>query len=330
MKVIIPVAGVGSRLRPHTLTVPKPLLTVAGAPMLDYILLEVERLNPDKVVFIIGHLGEQISEYVKRQFPDLPAEFRWQTDPEGLGQAVSLGLDAGEEEVLIILGDTLFETDLPKVVHGEYSSIGTQTVEDPRRFGVVVKTGLYVTDLVEKPEQPISKEVIVGIYWLRQGELLREVLTEMMVKNERVRGEFQLTTALHKMVERGTLLTTFEVPGWYDCGKVETLLETNRHFLQRRHKEGHSMPSHCVDTVLIPPVSIASTASVSGSVIGPYVTIGSGASVCNSVLKNCIVERGAKVSAMLMSASVIGPEAEVSGTFHQLNISELSEIKLVH
>lgn len=326
MKVIIPVAGVGSRLRPHTYTTPKALLTVAGAPMIDYIMIELERIQPEKIVFIIGHLGDQINEYITKRFPNSPVEFREQVVAEGLGQAVALGLDDKEEEILIILGDTLFETDLLKVVKGPYSSLGTHVVDDPRRFGVVMKAGEMVTGLVEKPQVPPSNEAIVGIYWLREGELLRECLTTMIANNERVKNEFQLTTALQRMVERGCQLTTFDVPGWFDCGKVETLLETNRHYLTKLHTDGSEVPSNCVDTVVIPPVSIAATARVTGSVIGPFATIGPDAVVHDSIIKDCIVEREAQVSAMLLTASLVGPSAVVRGNYHQMNVSEASEI----
>lgn len=330
MKVIIPVAGVGSRLRPHTHTTPKALLTVAGAPLIDYILKEVEVLSPDKIVLIIGYLGDQIQEHILNTFPDLPCEFCYQNNPEGLGQAVYLGLEEGEKEVLIILGDTLFETDLPKVIQGEFSSIGTHIVEDARRFGVVIKTGMFVTGLIEKPEVPPTQEAIVGIYWIKDGTMLRKALEEMIQKNERVKNEFQLTNALQKLVEQGCLMTTFDVPGWFDCGKIETLLETNRYFLQKRFQEGMKIPTHCPDTVIIPPVFIATTASVRGSVIGPNVTIGANATVCNSILRNCIIEKSAKISAVLLSSSVIGPYAKVEGSYHTLNISESSEIKILH
>lgn len=330
MKVIIPVAGIGSRLKPHTHTIPKALLSVAGAPMLDFIVREVELLNPDKVVFIIGHLGEKIQEHILKTYPELPTEFREQRDPQGLGQAVFLGLDEGEKETLIILGDTLFETDLNKVIHDDFSSIGTHQVEDARRFGVVVKNGRFVTDLLEKPDQPPTQEAIVGIYWLKDGSLLRNAIQEMMDQNERIHGEYQLTNALQKLVHQGCMITTFDVPGWFDCGKVETLLDTNRYFLLRRHKEGITLPTHCVDTVIIPPVSISLTANVRGSVIGPYVTIGSNASVCNSIVRNCVIEKEAKISAVLLSSSLIGPYAEVNGNFQSLNISESSEVNTTH
>ncbi|MCX7835714.1 MAG: sugar phosphate nucleotidyltransferase [bacterium] len=328
MKVILPVAGIGSRLKPHTYLTPKALLTVAGAPLIDYIIHEVELLFPEKIVFIIGHLGEMIQKHIETNYPELPCEFRFQHNPEGLGQAIYLGLDEGDKEVLIILGDTLFETDLKKVVQGEFSSIGTHIVEDARRFGVVIKNGLFITEFLEKPDLPPSNEAIVGIYWLKNGTWLRNVLKEMIQQNERVKGEFQLTTALQKLVEQGCLMTSFDVQGWFDCGKVETLLETNRYFLQKRYQEGHKIPTHCLDTVIIPPVSIASTANVRNSIIGPYVSIGADATVCNSILRNCIVENSAKVNTILLSSSIIGPNAKVEGSYFSLNISDSSEFKL--
>ncbi len=321
MKVIIPVAGVGSRLRPHTYTTAKVLMTVAGAPMIDYILTEVETLRPEKVIFVIGHLGDQIAEYVTKRFPLLPVEFRRQEVAEGLGHAVSIGLDENEKETLIILGDTLFEADLKTVVAGKFSSLGAKQVEDARRFGVILQKDGFVTELIEKPEVPPSQQVMVGIYWIKEGELLRKQLVDMMAKNERVRGEFQLTTALQRMISSGCKMNTFDVQGWFDCGTVETLLETNRHYLIQKSKSVE-LPVHSTDTVIKPPVSISPTAKVTDSIIGPFVSIGPGATICKSVIENSIVERDANVTNAVLANSVIGANTCVNGVTQQLNICE--------
>jgi glucose-1-phosphate thymidylyltransferase len=223
---IIPVAGVGTRLRPHTHTLPKVLLPVAGKPILAHILDDLTRLGIRRAVLIVGYMGELVREYVATHHAGLQVSYVEQPERLGLGHAVSLAepfTDNGP--LLIILGDTIFETDLAPVLAGTVDSIGVKAVPDPRRFGIVeVGPDGHVTRLVEKPEQPTSNLAITGIYYFAEGAPLFTALRDLQSEGVRTKGEFQLTDAMQRLVSQGRVLTTFPVDGWYDCGKTETLL----------------------------------------------------------------------------------------------------------
>ena len=232
---IIPVAGVGTRLRPHTHTLPKVLLHVAGKPIIAHILDDLPALGIRKAVLIVGYMGDLVREYVVRNYPRLEAHFVEQPERLGLGHAVSLAAaHVDDQPILIILGDTIFEADLRGVLAGPTHSIGVKAVDDPRRFGIVEtdRSG-KVTLLIEKPERPASNLAITGIYYFTHAGPLLAALEEIQRKDIRTKGEFQLTDAMELMVQNGETLTTFPVAGWYDCGKTETLLETNRILLSK-------------------------------------------------------------------------------------------------
>ncbi len=323
MRAIIPVAGVGSRLRPHTHTLPKVLLNVAGKPILGHILDTLVKDGIDEVTFIVGYMGDLVEEYVTSTY-DLDATFVPQESREGLGHAIWLAReDMGSDPVLIILGDTIFDVDLGPVLALDHSALGVRRVEDPRRFGVVERDGERVTQLVEKPENPTTDLAIVGLYFIHNPQLLADSLEEIVTQDRRTRGEYQLTDALQSMIDRGEEFTTFEVEGWFDCGKPETLLETNRHLLGRR--EG----SHSIDGVLInEPVYVAPTARLSNCIIGPNATIADNATVSDAIISDSIVGEGAEVSGGILSGSIIGPEARVSGVARVINIGANSELSI--
>lgn len=323
MRAIIPVAGVGSRLRPHTYTTPKVLLNVAGKPILGHILDTLVAEGITSVTFIVGYMGDLVEEYVNREY-DLDASFVMQESREGLGHAIWLAReDLGEEPVLIILGDTIFDVDLAPVLSGDASSLGVRSVEDPRRFGVVESDGGRVVRLVEKPENPQSNLAIVGLYFIRNPHLLAAALEEIVSGDLRTRGEYQLTDALQRMIDRGEEFTTFGVEGWFDCGKPETLLETNRHLLAR---SDHATQ---IDGVLVtPPVYIAPGATVENAVIGPYATIADGAVVRNAIVSDSIIGERAEVASVLLKESIVGPDARVNGEARVINIGASSELSI--
>ena len=229
MRAIIPVAGVGSRLRPHTYTVPKVLLNVGGKPIIGHIMDRVIDNGFDEATIIIGYLGEKIKEYILNHY-SIKVDFVEQEERLGLGHAIYLSRHTiSRDPILIILGDTVFDVDLKSLVASEHSVLGVKEVEDPRRFGVAELDNGFISKLVEKPEDPKSKLAVVGIYFIRKPQVLVDCLKEMIKQNVRTKGEFQLTDALQLMIERGERMKPFTVNGWYDCGKPETLLETNRH-----------------------------------------------------------------------------------------------------
>ncbi len=322
MKAIIPVAGVGTRLRPHTYTLPKVLLNVAGKPILGHILDALQAHEIDEATIIVGYMGDLVEEYVRKHHT-LKVNFIYQEERLGLGHSIWIAREniMGDEPLLIILGDTIFDVDLSLATNSGFSTLGVKSVEDPRRFGVVEMEKGFISRLIEKPENPTTNLALVGLYFINNPALLVNCLNEMIEKNIRTRDEFQLTDALQMMIDRGEKFTTFPVEGWYDCGKPETLLSTNRYLL-----DGMSAPKPIDGTVIIPPAFISSKAHVERSVIGPYTTVAAGAKVVDSVVKDSIISDGATVTASMLEQSIIGNNAIVKGKFSRLNVGDSSEI----
>jgi glucose-1-phosphate thymidylyltransferase len=322
MRAIIPVAGVGSRLRPHTFTVPKVLLNVGGKPIIGHILDRVIENGFDEATIVIGYLGEKIKEYILSNY-SIKVDFVEQEERLGLGHAIYLSRHTiSSDPILIILGDTVFDVDLKALTGADCSVLGVKEVEDPRRFGVAETMNGFITKLVEKPDQPRSKLALVGIYYVKNSRLLVECLRDEIDSNIRTRGEFQLTDALQMMIDRGERMKTFPIDGWFDCGKAETLLETNRHLLDQR-----SSSMNRPNVVVQPPVFISDKATVRNSVIGPYATIADDALVENAIIRNSIVSEGARVANALIEDSIMGNNASVRGTYNRINIGDSSELE---
>ena len=322
---IIPAAGVGSRLKPHTHTVPKPLLSVGGKPILAHIIDEIIGLGIRKVALIVGYRGDQIVDFAQARYPECEIISVRQEKPEGIGQAVSLAREHAEgRPTLIVFGDTVFECDLAPIAKLDVDgAIGVRKVEDPSRFGVVRLDGDRIVDVVEKPEHFVSNQAMVGVNLIRDSNLLFACLEEMITQGKRTRGEFQITDAFGMMVEQGAHLHAFPVDNWFDCGVTESLLETNRHLLGRlgpaKSREG---------VILIPPVFVADTAEVRNSVVGPHVSVGEFARISDSVIKDSIIGQGAQVAGCYLSQSLIGDNAVVEAGARQLNVGDSSEVKL--
>lgn len=322
MRAIIPVAGVGSRLRPHTYTAPKVLLNVAGKPIIGHILDKIIEDGFDEATIIIGYFGDLIKEYILSNY-SIKVDFVEQEERLGLGHAIYLSRHTfSRSPILIILGDTVFDVNLEKMRQSKNSMIGVKEVSDPRRFGVAEINNGYIHRLVEKPENPISNLAIVGLYYIQNPQLLVDSLRIMVKNNIRTKGEFQLTDALQMMIEKGEKMEVFPVEGWYDCGKPETLLLTNQILLDKK-QNGVRPPGVLIN----PPVYISPKAYVKDSVLGPYATIADGASVENSIIKNSIINSGAKVSDTLLENSIIGSNAVVKGSFKRINIGDSSELE---
>jgi len=321
MKVIIPAAGVGTRLRPHTHTIPKPLLHVAGKPILGHILDRVEKLDPEETHIITGFMGDKIKEYVAEKYKP-KTNFIEQKKLSGLGYAVHLALeqiDAGP--VLIILGDTVVETDMQAFLKSGDNVLGVLNVDDPKRFGIAELKDGIVVGLVEKPEQPKSNLAIIGLYYVSDSALLKKQLNRLISEDRRTRGEYQLTDALQGMIEDGVRFKPYTVSGWYDCGKRETLIATNRHLL-----DSLPAPRPIEGSLIIPPAYIATSAKIVGSIIGPYVSVSDEAVVQDSIIQNSIVGYQAEVYKARLTDSLIGHNARVMGEYRVLNVGDSSEI----
>jgi glucose-1-phosphate thymidylyltransferase len=322
MRAIIPVAGVGTRLRPHTYHVPKALLNVAGKPIIGHILDLVVESGIEEATIVIGHLGEMIKKYVQSNYA-LTVDYVKQENPQGLGHAIYSAHETfGTEPVLIMLGDTIFEFDLGGLIHGKDSAIGLKEVSDPRRFGVAALQNGFVKRLLEKPASPPTNLAVVGLYYLKNPQLLSECLRELHTREVRTKGEIQLTDGLQMMIERGEKIKPCMVDGWYDCGTPETLLETNRHLLEKQ-----STDRKIEGAVVHSPVYVSPTSQITNSVIGPYATVADGAVVEDSIVRNSIVGERARVQNALLEDSIVGNNATVRGTYKRFNVGDSSEIE---
>ncbi len=324
MKAIIPVAGIGTRLRPHTHTIPKALVQVAGKPILGHILDELSPLGIRDVVLVTGYMGERVESYVDGAYPDLAVCYVQQEERKGLGHAIHLTEQCVETgPALIVLGDTIVTADFSALVGGNRTLIGVKEVDHPERFGVVVVESGKVTSLVEKPDVPPSRLAIVGLYYIVDTGLLFECLNEVVEKDIRTKGEYQLTDALLLMLERGEDMGVFPVDGWHDCGRPDTLLETNRFLLRRSGGNGGQLPG----SIVLQPVAIDPTAVVERSVVGPFVSVAAGATIRDSVVRDSILNVNSCVERSLLSGSLIGEGAMVKGNFQRLNVGDSSEIE---
>lgn len=323
MKVIIPAAGMGTRLRPHTYTTPKTLVHVAGRPILAHIVESVIHVDAlSELIFIVGEAGNQIREYVVANYK-VPSTYIRQENPRGLGHAVSLAKDrTAGEPVLILLDDGVLEVDAQQMLQSPHTIIGVKEVDAPQNFGIVEIEGEFISRLIEKPEHPPTNLAIAGMYYIRDSHLLFECLDELIERNIRTKNEYQLTDGLQLMLERGERMKAAQI-NWLDCGKPEALLETNQYLLAK-HPQIYDLP----DSVVIPPVFIGDGVTVKHSVIGPYASIGDGAQIANAIIRNAVIHPEAQLQNILLNQSIIGASARIVGNFHSLNIGSSSQMDL--
>ncbi len=310
MKVILPVAGKGTRLLPITRHVPKPLIRVAGRPVLDYVVDKLAGLEVEELIFITGHLKEQIESYVRSAY-DLPARFVEQKVQDGTAGAVNLARPYVDGPVLIVFVDTVFDADLSVVNSVDADGIlWAKEVEDFQRFGVIVTDADgYMQRIVEKPREPVSRLANIGLYYVRDWHSLFDGI-DVTLAGDQQKGEWFLTDAFQYMIDHGRRLKTVEVTGWYDCGKVETVLSTNLHLLQHGRARVPHVPE---DVEVVAPVYIAEGARVERSRIGPNVSIDAGVVVRDSTVRDAIVGRGSTIENATVSHSLVGDEAEIRG-----------------
>jgi glucose-1-phosphate thymidylyltransferase len=330
MKAVIPVAGIGSRLRPHTHTQPKSLVPVAGNTILGHIIDRLTAAGLTEFVFIIGYLGDKIVRYVRRTYPDLHVTFVVQEPREGLGHALWLAREEfrhDEDGVLILLGDTIVDVDLPALMATPGSVLAVKEVKTPSMFGLV-ETGLNgrVSKVVEKPKIPKSNFAMVGLYKLAYPEKLAQALEWVRDTNVRTHGEYQLTDALMHLIEQGEVMTTCPVDNWFDCGRKETLLEANARLLNRPEFLDERDYSEFPGTVIIPPVSIGRGCQISQSIIGPNVAIGDKTIIKNTILSDSIIGSYSELSSAVMHDCIVGSDASFRGMNHSLNIGDNTEI----
>lgn len=325
MKVIIPLAGKGTRLRPHTHITPKPMLKVAGKPVMAYILEDLERLGTvEQIIYITGHLKDKVEEYTRQAFR-IPAVFIEQKVQDGTAGAVDLARPYVDQPVLIIFVDTIFDADLTVIDRTDADGIiWVKEVEDYQRFGVVVTdTDGNMTKIVEKPKAPISRRANIGLYYVRNWKLLYEGIAHVLQQPKNM-GEYFLTDAFQYMIDRGAKIRVIDVDGWYDAGKIETLLETNRVMLEKGRAR---VPPGIDPSQVTGPVYIEDGVTIANSRVGPNVSIGAGSMIEHASLRDTIAGSGCRIVRSNLVNSLIGDEVMVAGVEGEVTLGDHSEIR---
>lgn len=332
MKVVIPMAGLGTRLRPHTWSKPKQLISVAGKAVLDHVLDTLSSLpeaESVELVNIVGYLGDQIEAHLKLRYPHLKAQYVIQEDPRGQSHAIALAREHLHGPMLMVFADTLIETDLSFLADEQAEAVAwVKPVPDPRRFGVaVVDEEGCVTRLIEKPTEMDNNLVVVGFYYFQRAEDLLSAIDEQMKREMKLKGEFFLADAINIMLERGLKMRTEKVDIWLDAGTSDALLETNRYLLNNG-RNNTKQAVQAANLVVIPPVFIHPTADVDNSVIGPHVSVGAGCRVESSILRDTILEDEAQVKDVILEGSLIGRRAQISRRAGLINAGDQTVVKL--
>ncbi|MDZ4806647.1 MAG: sugar phosphate nucleotidyltransferase [Bacteroidota bacterium] len=328
MKAIIPVAGAGTKLRPHSYTQPKALIPLAGKTVLSIIIDQLKGAGINEFVFIVGYLGDKIQDYVKSKYPELKAHYVHQVDRQGVGHAIRLTRNiVAQDEVFVVLGDTICEYDVQEVVNSPFSMIGVRKVDDPRDFGVAeIEDDQFISHVVEKPQIPKSNMALVGVYKIKESEQMFQCLENNIRQGLRSHGEYSLTDALDCMIQAGARFQSFKVENWFDCGRKETLLESNAILLKKFAVKTDA--AQFENTVIVHPVSIAANCTIKNSIIGPNVSIGENAIIDYSIVKNSIIGSFSNLFDIVLDDSVIGSDTNLRGETRSLNIGDNTSIDL--
>ncbi len=329
MKAIIPVAGAGTKLRPHTYTQPKALIPLAGKTILSIIIDQLLEAGIKEYIFVVGYLGNKIEDYVKEKYPGLNAHFVQQNERKGIGHAIALTKEiVKDDELFIVLGDSICEYNPKEIIKNEHSVLCLKRVDDPRDFGVAeIGDDGFISRVVEKPHIPKSNMALVGIYFIKESAGLFECIEDNLRNNLTSHGEYSITDALERLISSGTKFVPLKVQNWFDCGKKETLLDTNAILLK---KFGHKIAEDRVfeNTIIIPPVNIAAGCNIRNAIIGPDVTIGENVSINSSIIKDAIIGTFSNLSDIVITRSLIGSDAYVKGESRSLNVGDNAEIDL--
>jgi glucose-1-phosphate thymidylyltransferase len=327
MKVLIPVAGIGSKLRPHTHTQPKTLVPIAGKPILAHIIDNFYAHGFDEFVFVLGYLGDKIESYIKQNYPELKTIFVTQEPREGLAHAIWTArehLDP-EEPLMIVLGDTIATFNMQAMRNSPNTVVAVQKVETPEQFGIVETDAHgYVTKMTEKPLIPKSNLALVGVYKIKHVGKLLTAIEYIIQNNLRSNNEYHLTDALAYLLAQGENIAITMVDNWFDCGKKETLLEANAILLN--NPTFKVPPKDYLGTIIVPPVSIGQGCRIEHSIIGPNVAIGDNTTLRRSIVQNSIIGSYSELEDVVLKASVIGNDSSLKGMIQSLNIGDNTEI----
>ena len=327
MKAIIPVAGAGAKLRPHTYTQPKALIPIAGKTILSFIVDQLHEAGIHEFIFVVGYLGEKIQDYVLQTYPNLTCHFIQQNERRGTGHAVEITKNIiGDDEVLVTLGDTICEYNIKEVINAPNNMLGVKKVDDPRSFGVAeIGDNGMIEHVIEKPAIPKSNMALVGIYKIKDTKILFECLEQLFAQHITSFGEYNLTDALDCMIRLGVKFQSFKVKNWFDCGKKETLLESNTTLLK---KYGGIVDDNLQleNSIIIPPVAIGPGCRLKNSIIGPHISIGANTTLEYSVVRDSIIGSYTNLYEVVLDNSLIGSDASVKGLSRTLNIGDNTEI----
>lgn len=329
MKIILPVAGKGTRLRPHTHTKAKSLVHVAGKTVLEHIISRLMPLDATEFIFIIDENGHQIQTFMQQKFPTLTCSYITQHERKGPAHAVWLAAPRiiPGDDLLIVFNDTIFDADLTQIPHLCTDCDGliySKEVEDYQRFGVnVVKDG-FIVNMVEKPDTPVSKLAQVGLYYLKDAQRFMGYLTATIEAGDLVKGEYYLPAVFMRMITDGCHLKAPEIDAWLDCGKPETILETNAYLLKGRHHI-HGEACNCV---FIEPVHLEKGVVVRDSILGPNVSVAKGSVIERSIIRNSIINSDCTVCDLLLTDTILGDAVQLIGSPRKMNIGDHSLIEM--
>lgn len=332
IKVAIPMGGLGTRMRPHTWSKPKPLIALAGRTVLDYVLEQFKSL-PDgfdvEYIFIIGPQGDQLKKHMEKHHPDKKVQYVLQAEMRGQSDALWQARQYLQGKMLMAFSDTLIETDLSFLKNEDADGVAcVKEVEDPRRFGVAkINAEGRVVQLVEKPREMTNNLVVVGFYYFKQAEALVAAIEEQMQRGVQLQNEYFLADAINIMLERGALFHTQKVETWLDAGTPDSLLETNRYLLGHGYDNSQEAAGRHAGVAIIPPVYVHESAQIENSVVGPYVSVGDGCEISNVIVRNSILEDCVSVQQMVLEDSLLGQEVQLKGQASHFNIGNASWIE---
>lgn len=330
LKILILMAGFGTRMRPHTWSRPKALMSAAGSTILGHMLQMLKAIpNSENIelVYVVGYLGDSVRRYVQSEYPQVTAHFIEQKELLGQSHALAQAHQFLNGPVIVILGDAIFETDFSQINNENIDAIAwVKAVEDPRRFGVAqLNNEGLVTQLIEKPSDISNNLAVVGMYYFKSGEDLLAAIDEQMQKGITLKKEFYLADAIDIMLKKGLRMRTQTVDEWLDAGLPETVLETNRKLLDKGRDNSKEVSQRAGVTVK-PPVHVHSSATVENSTIGPYASIGAGCVVRNSTIEDSILESNVTVENSTLHASLLGERSRVAGVSGSVNVGDDSQV----